>query len=32
VMSWLVSTLVYRWKRYDDLGTERGLDDGARAA
>ena len=32
VMSWLVSTLVYRWKRYDDLGTGRGLDDGARVA
>jgi hypothetical protein len=31
-VSWLVSTLVYRWKRYDDLGAEPCLDDEARAA
>ena len=23
VVSWIVSTVVYRWKRYDDLGAER---------
>jgi high-affinity nickel-transport protein len=23
VLSWIVSTLVYRWKRYDELGVER---------
>ena len=32
LVSWVVSTLVYRWKGYDDLGTERSLDDKARAA
>jgi high-affinity nickel-transport protein len=32
LVSWIVSTLIYRWKRYDDLGTEAGLDEEARAA
>ena len=32
LVSWLVSTLVYRWKRYDDLGTVPSMDDEAKAA
>ena len=35
VVSWIVSTLVYRWKRYDDLGGEPSAEPGnerARAA
>jgi high-affinity nickel-transport protein len=27
VMSWLISTLIYRWKHYDDLGAEPCLED-----
>jgi high-affinity nickel-transport protein len=32
LVSWLVSTVIYRWKRYDDLGNGSGPDDVARAA
>jgi hypothetical protein len=35
VVSWIVSTVVYRWKRYDDLGVEgagQQPDDRAKAA
>ncbi len=32
LLSWLVSTLVYRWKRYDDLGSDPCDTEEARAA